>query len=55
MVTEEEVDKSYDAYADDAEAAAAADDAYAAIVSYDAVDAAWDKYIKLKREFENGN
>ena len=67
MVTKEQVDNARAAYADedaaayaanaaawadsafdDADAAEAADAAYAA-------RAAWDKYIKLKEEFENGN
>ena len=46
MVTKEEVDKARAA----AEAAA-----YAAYTAYAAYDAAWDKYIKLKEEFENGS
>ena len=47
-VTKEDVDKAKDA----------AVAAYGAAVAYDAPDAAftaaWEKYVKLKREFENG-
>ena len=69
MVTKEQVDKARAAYADEDAAAYAAnaaawadsafdDDADAAEAAADAAyaaRAAWDKYIKLKEEFENGN
>ena len=63
MVTKEQVDNARAAYADEdaaayaANAAAWADSAFddaAADAAY-AARAAWDKYIKLKEEFENGN
>jgi hypothetical protein len=54
MVTKKEVDKAYEAsYAacktTVAVAAVAADAA-----AFDAAVAAWNKYVKLKREYENG-
>lgn len=60
MVTKEDVEKAKAAFdaADAAYADAAAWAAYAkaADAAADAVAvAAWDKYIKLKEEFENGN
>ena len=67
MVTKEQVDKARAAYADEdaaayaANAAAWADSAFDADAAEAAADAAyaaraaWDKYIKLKEEFENGN
>ena len=52
MVTKEDVEK--------AEAAAyalenAADAAYDVAAAAAAEDEAWDKYVQLKREYENGN
>ena len=50
MVTKEEVDKAYEAsYAACKTTVAVAADAAA----FDAAVAAWDKYIKLREEFEN--
>ena len=43
MVTKEEVEKAKSEW----------QAAYTA--AYTAADAAWDKYIKLRREYENGN
>ena len=57
MVTKEEVDKAKaSAYALGDAADAAYDDAKAADEAADeAANEAWDKYVKLKREFENGS
>ena len=54
MVTKEDVEKAKAIYAKaaDADTIAAAATIEAAIA---AADAAWDKYNKLKREFEDGN
>ena len=54
MVTKEEVDKARAIYAKaaDADTIATAATIEAAIA---AADEAWDDYIKLRREYENGN
>jgi len=54
MVTKEQVEKAKAIYAKaaDADTIAAAATIEAAIA---AADEAWDKYLKLKQEFENGN
>ena len=46
-VTKEDVDKAYDA------AYAAAEDSEAFLLNGDGAEAAWDKYVKLKREYDN--
>ena len=52
-VTEEDLEKAKaSAYALENAADAAYDDAK---VADEAANEAWDKYVKLKREFENGN
>ena len=61
MVTKEEVEKAEAEWkaAKAAAVAVAATDAYDAVYdaacAYVAADEAWDKYVKLEREYNNGN
>jgi len=53
MVNREQIDKAYaDAYAAYKTAVEVEE---AALAANDAADAAWDKFCKLKQEFENEN
>ena len=55
MVTKEQVDKAKDNYQAAAEAAYGASEAAEVDGAVAEADAAWDEYLKLEREYEDGN
>ena len=55
MVTKEEVEKAKDNYQAAAEAAYGASEAAEVDEAVAEADAAWDEYLKLEREYEDGN